>query len=397
MQYKKYTKRKFQTAGNAGELLTLTNPKKINEYNIKNNTYTPSPFVPNDKWQSKPIVNNPVIPNIQQQPVDNSIKSQFKEDPNVDAKMQQDLDKKALKPSEYVAKYYQTPVETVVKAEPRTAYNTYFYNPSTTHGTGIVPMANNLIGASDVIGAGMLAKQGIKYGIRKLAPVVKNTTSKLFKPSFKSEIDWANEPQQLIDVINERLSKGLGVKKHNVPLSVSLAKDEKGYLQLNTYINNELAGNIHLRQNQIRPKTFLESIIGRKIKTPIEKFDNTIGYSKYKDYPFKNISPSNDDIYTETGERVPKRFYKSGISGEFNKAINETLKEKGLGNLLSTRSGLQTTLGKQRWENLVKKGLAESLGNNLYKMKKHGGKLKTIPTQSKLNLKVLPLSYKTNK
>ena len=182
--------------------------------------------------------------------------------------------------------------------------------------------------------------------------------------------------KELVNTINKNLAKGMGVKKQDIPLSVGLMKDEEGFLQLNTYLGDELAGNINLRQNQVRPKTILENIIGRKTKTPIDKFDNTVGYSKYRDYPFGNMKYSDDDIVGEFNERIPKQFYNSGISGEFNKAINETLKSKGLGNLLSDRSGLQSSLGKKRWEKLVEKGLAENIGNNLYKMKKQGGNIK---------------------
>lgn len=181
------------------------------------------------------------------------------------------------------------------------------------------------------------------------------------------------DQKELVNVINKNLAKGMGVKKQDIPLSVKLMKDEEGFLHLNTYLGDELAGNINLRQNQVRPKTILENIIGRKTKTPIDKFDNTVGYSKYRDYPFGNMKHSDDDIVGEFSERVPKQFLNSGISGEFNKAINETLKSKGLGNLLSDRSGLQSSLGKKRWEKLVEKGLAENIGNNLYKMKRQGG------------------------
>jgi hypothetical protein len=186
---------------------------------------------------------------------------------------------------------------------------------------------------------------------------------------FKSEIDWAKNTQDIVDDINNRLSHGLGVKKQNVPLSVKSHKDEEGFLHLHTYIGDKLTGIISLRKQTPRPKTFSESIFGRKTSTPIEKFDNTKGYSKYMDYPFRNIPAKSDDIIDKFGARVSKEYYNAGISGEFNKAINETLSSKGLGTVLSDRSGIMSEIGKKRWDKLVEKGLAEHFGEKLYKMK----------------------------
>ena len=175
---------------------------------------------------------------------------------------------------------------------------------------------------------------------------------------------------KLSNEINEELAKGVGVKKEQYPLRVVLSGD-LDRLNVNTQIidkSNNLhnAGNINLVR-QTKPygsKKFSEILFPKQNQvneTGEALWNNTLGYSKRTDFPFQNFPQHWQD-----------KLEKKGISGEYNKAINEVLKRNDLGNVLSGGTG-HTDKGGTRWENLIQKGFAEDLGDKYYKLKKDGG------------------------
>jgi hypothetical protein len=175
---------------------------------------------------------------------------------------------------------------------------------------------------------------------------------------------------KLSNEINEELAKGVGVKKEQYPLRVVLSGD-LDRLNVNTQIidkSNNLhnAGNINLVR-QTKPygsKKFSEILFPKQNQvneTGEALWNNTLGYSKRTDFPFQNFPQHWQD-----------KLEKKGISGEYNKAINEVLKRNDLGNVLSGGTG-HTDKGGKRWENLIQKGFAEDLGDKYYKLKKDGG------------------------
>jgi len=169
---------------------------------------------------------------------------------------------------------------------------------------------------------------------------------------------------ELENAINQRLTKGMGIKKTGEPLSIKINVGSDNVMpnEFQTYIDGQRSGGIGLRQNMDAYSN------NRKLSEILfpdanAAWRSTPGFRKTGDYPF-NLTGKADD------------YYNKGLSGEFNAAINDVLKENGYGNILSGGTG-HTPLGKARWENLVNKGIAEKFGEkygeSFYKLKAEGG------------------------
>jgi len=189
---------------------------------------------------------------------------------------------------------------------------------------------------------------------------------------------------KLSDEINQELMKGVGVKKSPLDLRIALqgTDDLKDVIAKTQFIDpatNQLvnAGTIHLSR-QMQPygsKKFSEIVFPNRQplteyemakSSGLDKWANTLGYAKTGDYPFM-------DLYSNTSSQIkPSHLMTQGVSGEYNKAINEVLKRNNLGNLLSGGNG-HSGEGLLRWQNLVNKGTAENLGGSYFKLKKNGG------------------------
>jgi hypothetical protein len=184
------------------------------------------------------------------------------------------------------------------------------------------------------------------------------------------------DADEVTRLINENLSKGVGVKKENLPLQVRVVPT--GYspddFRIETLIDNNKVGSIFFQRNMnpYKPKTFSQQFLN-KAQSPFEKWQSTPGFRKKGDYPFSDYDSFNP-VKDPTGKtfNTVNDLYNTGISGEFNKAINEAFKAKGLGNVLSGGTG-HSKMGESRWQNLVKKGLAEDLGAGYFRLKKQGG------------------------
>jgi LysM repeat protein len=214
------------------------------------------------------------------------------------------------------------------------------------------------------------------------------------------------DPNEVVNIINENLSKGVGIKKTDLPLevrltnSVSNSNSSRPYtgggvelfpdnnagqtgtsLFLQTMVQGKPVGSINLIRNMVpytEPKTLSQILFGNRTKDAAKAWENTIGFKKLGDFPFSNYNSYMNPIQDAAGKTFSGAtdFYNLGLSGEFNKAINEALKSKKLGNVLSGGTG-HTDLGGARWDKLVNKGLAHHFGNqngqNFYMLKKSGG------------------------
>lgn len=144
VSYNNYAKyggkfKRFQTAGEAGSLLTLTTPEKIPEYNKK-------------QIEKPDLYNTPTKQ-------DNTNYNNYK--PTNQTKVTQTPITFAGKQPVYVNNKGMNAGATIKPAEPKTAYNTYFNNPSV-RSTGVIPtLATGIevVGAMEGLG---LAKQGLK-------------------------------------------------------------------------------------------------------------------------------------------------------------------------------------------------------------------------------------------
>jgi hypothetical protein len=209
-----------------------------------------------------------------------------------------------------------------------------------------------------------------------LGNVTRGIDRKLGRFFSKGTTAPAFDADEVAKLINENLSKGVGVKKENLPLQVKIVPT--GYspddFRIETLIDNNKVGSIFFQRNMnpYKPKTFSQQFLN-KAQSPFEKWQSTPGFKKKGDYPFSDYDPLNP-VKDPTGKTftTANDLYSTGISGEFNKAINEAFKAKGLGNVLSGGTG-HSLLGEARWQNLVKKGLAEDLGAGYFKLKKQGG------------------------
>jgi hypothetical protein len=211
----------------------------------------------------------------------------------------------------------------------------------------------------------------------RLIGATRKIDEKLGKLFSKTTNAPAFDPDEVTRLINENLSKGVGVKKENLGLQVRnspLPYDLETGFRIETLIDNNKVGSILFQRNMnpYKPKKFSQILLD-KLPTPFDRWRNTPGFKKTNDFPFQDYDPINP-IKDPTGKtfNTANDLYTTGISGEFNKAVNEAFKAKGLGNVLSGGTG-HSTLGAARWKKLVERGLAEDLGDGYYKLKKEGG------------------------
>ena len=228
----------------------------------------------------------------------------------------------------------------------------------------------------------------------KIASYIGNSLRKvdenLGKLVFKNQQPTTYDGNELLSLINENLSKGMGVKKTNIPLEVrfqeGLMSPDNRSLDLRTFVGGQETGGINLNRNLIpysKPKPLSKILFGNRTNNAQEAWQNTIGFKKLGDFPFGNYSNLNS-IQDASGKVFSNAedFYNVGLSGEFNKAINESLKSKGLGNILSGGTG-HSERGAARWEKLVNKGMAHKFGSDnaqsYYMLKRNGGEIPVDP------------------
>jgi len=164
--------------------------------------------------------------------------------------------------------------------------------------------------------------------------------------------------KDLEGTINYHLGEGLGIKKGSENLTVKIRPEDlypeihvaetAPKFTIDLYNEGRLSGFIGL--DKLRTGEY--DIPGKK---------GTI-YTKTADYPYQ---------FSRRGEDALKG---SGISGEFNKALTNALRDHELGRLYS--STRHTDEGLARWKNLVKKGKAIEVAPKRFKLLQNGGEMK---------------------
>jgi len=207
-----------------------------------------------------------------------------------------------------------------------------------------------------------IIQRGVQKAGRVLDQLDQRAGKLFYKPAEQTVQDVSAQLPALEQQVNELLQKGVGVKKNNLPLSMKLQQEGPGAITAKTEIDGKTVGRISLVQNQPGPKRFSELIMGMSGKNA---WQNTPGFRKIGDFPFTTFNNLGDNVKLSD-------LYSQGISGEYNKALNEILKRNNLGNILSGGTG-HSSEGLNRWQNLVKKGLAKNFGDEFFMLKKQGG------------------------
>jgi hypothetical protein len=163
--------------------------------------------------------------------------------------------------------------------------------------------------------------------------------------------------EDIVSIANKNLREGVGVAKtkNNIVLeSVENAPDV-----VNVYINGRNTGYLRL-PTTTQERTLTDILKGKPYQ--IKPFENSPipGLRKASDWPFQNVPNAEQGA-----------FFGQGISGEINKALSEALKSQG-SRLYSGATG-HTILGANRYENLLRKGLVEKIGDDLFMYKQMGG------------------------
>ena len=231
----------------------------------------------------------------------------------------------------------------------------------------------------------------IEKGANKIGSKVKQVDQKLGEKIFTNKDNLPQvrdiDPSDLESSINYNLKKGLGIKKIDLPMSVTVTKNTSSGNNFNigNILDGQRTGSVTLEQN-LNP--FKKQSLSRGVIDAIypkgNAWANTPGFKKLSDFPFSNIESGNSAITYSGSDYNYNDLINSGVSGELNKAINETLKANNLGNIISGGTG-HSTLGKKRWDNLVSKGHAENLGPGKYKLKENGGWLDKYEDGGEIN------------
>lgn len=192
---------------------------------------------------------------------------------------------------------------TITKSQPRTLYNTYFNTPANSHGTGIVPFANNLINAGDIVGLGEGLHQGIKYGVNKLAKRPTNLIDNGVINATNHIENLSNRPVQRITspqrqrYYNNNNSKRLNVNTTNIAGSNKTFSSVPQGLPDPTVIPGEDYADSYLYPTFFRP--FKESKLGGK-PNPAYFMDT----SDKSHIPNRFINVNNKNVIYK---KVPKR------------------------------------------------------------------------------------------
>jgi len=226
-------------------------------------------------------------------------------------------------------------------------------------------------------GPGLIERS--KNEVKRIGNGVKEKLNSLDK-TIGSKLDRSDklpDLEKIVSSANEKLNGGLGVKK--VKNHIELKKSGKGN-DVDVHINGERTGYITLSRLEKEPRKFTEILRGKSqspdlinsLGSKSEPFQNGKfnGFAKQGDFPF-------DFMQDETRKSAIKR---TGTSGEINKAISESLKEKN-SRLYSGGTG-HTGDGQARYDGLLGKGLVEDItlsgrsgAGKIYMYKKYGGNL----------------------
>ncbi len=152
---------------------------------------------------------------------------------------------------------------------------------------------------------------------------------------------------------NKQLKTGVGVKK--VPHSIELKPASNS--RLDVFINNKRTGGIVLNPIKTQ-RSFTDMLLNK----------NT-NYFDFQNAKYKGLKKSTDMPFNELGLLEQEKLKGTGISGEINKALSESLKSKGK-RLYSGGTG-HTDDGWNRYNNLKNKNIVEDITPKEYPKDKH--------------------------
>jgi hypothetical protein len=201
-------------------------------------------------------------------------------------------------------------------------------------------------------------------------------------------LDRSQKLTPLSDIVadaNIRLNAGLGVNKTAHKVQLEHVDDNL----IKVLINGHHTGDLEMASLAAKRKSLTELLKVKKTqKSLVNQFGHSSsmfenaeiqGYAKQGDFPFSEVETwTKDKLAAAFGPEVTT-FRNTGISGEINKAISESLKNKN-SRLYSGGTG-HSVEGEIRYNNLLSKGFIEkitgrnSYGGDIYMYKKEGGKL----------------------
>lgn len=189
----------------------------------------------------------------------------------------------------------------------------------------------------------------------------------------------------IVDDANIRLAAGLVVNKTNHKIQLKYDNDTF----INVLVNGHQTGSLEMASLAAKRKSLFEILkVKRAQKELVNEFGHSSsmfenakiqGYAKQGDFPFSDMDTWNRAKITDAFGKDVTTLRNTGISGEINKALSESLKNKQA-RLYSGGTG-HSVEGEIRYNNLLSKGFIEkitgrnSYGGDIYMYKKQGGSL----------------------
>lgn len=244
-----------------------------------------SPFVSGDNWQYKQSNNTPsTYYNYNAKP-DNTVVNN-KPIPKPTRRIQRENEQATNQQYGTITQNNNTP----------NLYNTYFNTPSNTKGTGIIPFASNMINASNVVGAGMAAKEGIKYGIKKAGQYANKKMLNYGKDAFTPNL--SNVGENLLENKSSLINSQTIDLQRNVAPKVKVAKL--------SFDDVDLGNGLVLRNNPSRT-TDQTKILGKNMALK-EVLDKETGeYIKLSSW-----TDENGKLFYKMSANMPSSRLKAG-------------------------------------------------------------------------------------
>jgi hypothetical protein len=170
----------------------------------------------------------------------------------------------------------------------------------------------------------------------------------------KNVLTKTQKIQDVVDLANENLKKGMGVSKEKLNIELKPVDNDN----VSVFVNGKNTGYISI-PSMTKNRSLSQILSGESNKTMGFEKAQFLGRRKTFDFPFQKEGLSE--------------YQGKGISGEINTAISEALKAKGE-RLYSGATG-HSAAGAKRYDKLIKKEKVDVIDpiNNIYMYKKFGG------------------------
>lgn len=189
----------------------------------------------------------------------------------------------------------------------------------------------------------------------------------------------------IVDEANKKLVKGLGINKTGTKVQLKYGDDNT----IRVLVNDINTGSMDVASMATQRKSLTELLRIRKAKKELvnkyghsnSMFENATfpGYAKQGDFPFSLTEGWGKTKLEEAFGPGISSLKTTGISGEINQALSESLKAKKA-RLYSGGTG-HTMAGQERYDKLLLKGIVQNItgrnayGGSIYMYKRNGGKL----------------------